>query len=333
MAFEGNIEDFGVSDVLQLINSQGKTGVLDFKKRKETISIGFEDGMISTASHNKKGVLRPIVDYLVLTGKVSKSDLKKYSGISKKKGVLVVDTLVERGILTKEDLEKIIEFKIQEIVDELFTWENGEYKFMLGEKLYSKSNYKVLVNPQFLILEGMRRIDEWPKIEKAIPDAKIVFSRKKKPSLSIKMGEQEKIVLPLLNGERSVEEVVELSGLGRFRTYHTLFILIEGGAIEKGIAIAKSRHEKRISLRIPTEDIASVVMWITAGIFLIVNFAFALSVRPFYRGFIHNKNKESIHIENYKEYMIKELEEVFRIIKGRKPVSSDELKMEGWFKE
>ena len=35
MAFEGNIEDFGVADVLQLINSQGKTGVLTFQSKKE----------------------------------------------------------------------------------------------------------------------------------------------------------------------------------------------------------------------------------------------------------------------------------------------------------
>ena len=117
MAFEGNIEDFGVADVLQLVNSQAKTGVLTFHSRRETISLGFENGMISSAFHNKKGVLKPIGDYLVLTEKITKEDLKKFERISRSKGVAIVDILVENGVLSKEDLEQIIEFKIQEIVD------------------------------------------------------------------------------------------------------------------------------------------------------------------------------------------------------------------------
>lgn len=332
MAFEGNIKDFGVADVFQLINTQGKTGVLIFQFKREIISLGFENGMISSASHNKKGVLKPIGDYLVLIGRISKEELKKFDRESKKKGIPVVDKLVENNVLTKEDLEKIIEFKIQEIVDELFTWKKGEYKFRLGERLYSKSKCSVLVNPQFLIIEGMRRIDEWPKIKKSIPDSKIVFRRKKRPRLSIEMGEQEKVVLELIDGKMCVADVVASSGVGRFRTYHALYNLLEGGVIEKTAVVAKPRRKERRPIKISIEAIINVLLWTGAILFLVANIVFGIIKRPFYKKNQLLYTQESRHIENYKKKEMEELKEVYRITKGKKPNSIDKLKKEGWFK-
>lgn len=332
MAFEGNIEDFGVADVLQLINSQGKTGALTFHYKKEVISLGFENGMISSAFHNKKGVLKPIGDYLVLTGKILRDDLKKFDKISRQKGAPVVDILVENGVLTKEELERIIEFKIQEIVDELFTWRKGEYRFQIGERLYSKSKSSVVVNPQFLILEGMRRIDEWPKIEMAIPDSAIIFQKKKRPSLSVKMGEQEKVVVELVNGQMCVEELVESSGLGKFRTYHALYNLLESGVIVKTALVAKPRHKKKITIKISPKVIINVLIWIAMVLFLAANLVFGIIKKPFYRRNLVNYTTESKHVENYKRQKIEELKEVYRIIKGKKPDNIEELKKEGWLK-
>jgi hypothetical protein len=315
MAFEGNIADFGVADVLQLINSQGKTGVLTFQNKKELISIGFENGMICSASHNKRGVLKPIGDYLVLTGKITKEDLRKCDSISKKKGVPLVDTLVENGVLSKEDLEKMIEFKIQEIVDELFTWKNGEYKFLLGERLYSKSKYSVLVNPQFLILEGMRRIDEWPKIKEAIPDSQMVFGKKKRPSLSLEIGEQEKVVIALINGKQCVADIVESCGLGRFRTYHAIYNLLEGGAIEKTAVVVKPKV-KKVKIEFSPKIAFSFAAWIFIALFLAINIIVALIARPVYRISKEQYVRRSVHLENYTRHEMSEVEEVYRIRKG-----------------
>lgn len=333
MAFEGNIEDFGVADILQLINSQGKTGTLTFNKNKETISIGFENGMISSAFHNRKGVLKPIGDYLVLTGKISREKLKKLSRKSKRKGVALVDTLVENDILTREDLEKIIEFKIQEVVDELFTWKKGDYKFQLGEKLYSKSKYSVLVNPQFLILEGMRRIDEWPKIEENIPDSKIIFKKKKKPGLSVEIGDQEKVVLALINGKMSVEDIVESSGLGQFRTYHAIFNLLEGEVIEKTDFVVEPRKEKKkLKIKITNEDMVNIVAWVIVILFLAANLLIGFYSRPFYRINKERYASKSEHVENYNNYKLEELKKVYRIFKGKNNISTEDLRRDNWIK-
>jgi len=332
MAFEGNIRDFGVADVLQLINSQGKTGVLAFHSRKESIAIGFENGMISSASHNKKGVLKPIGDYLVLTGKISTKELKKCNTIAKKKGVSLVDTLVENSVLSKEDLEKMIEFKIQEVVDELFTWKQGEYKFQLGEKLYTKSQYSVFVNPQFLILEGMRRIDEWPKIKESISDSKIVFSKKKRPSLSIEMGEQEKTALALINGENCVEDIVSSSGLGKFRTYHAIYNLLEGGVIERSALAARPKYKRTVVRKLSASVIRNIVLWGVVSLILAGNIILGIVFRPFYKKNVRLYKSESKHIENYRKYKMQELKKVYKLIKGKEPDDIDLIK-DGWIRE
>ncbi|OQX55727.1 MAG: hypothetical protein B5M53_03960 [Candidatus Cloacimonas sp. 4484_209] len=331
MAFEGSIEDFGVADVLQLVNSQAKTGVLTFHYRKEIISLGFENGMISSAFHNRKGVLKPIGDYLILTGKISREEFSKFENIAKRRGVPIVDILVENAVLTKEDLEKIIEFKIQEVVDELFTWKKGEYKFRLGDRLYSKSKYSVFVNPQFLILEGMRRIDEWPKIKKAIPDPKIVFSKKKKPDITVEIGEQEKIILNLLDGKRAVEDIVETCGLGKFRTYHALYNLLDGGIIEKSTQVIKPKRRQKRLVALSTQNIIGIISWFLAILFLLTNLALSVYKRPFYKKYVLNYKKTSVHIKNYNDKKIEEAMEAYRILTGGNG-SISELEKTGWFK-
>ena len=42
MALAGNLKDFGVPDILQLIMSQEKTGVLTLKSEANVANLGFE---------------------------------------------------------------------------------------------------------------------------------------------------------------------------------------------------------------------------------------------------------------------------------------------------
>jgi tetratricopeptide (TPR) repeat protein len=89
----------------------------------------------------------------------------------------------------------------------------------------------VRINPEYLLLEGARRVDEWSLIEKKIPSFDLIFAvdethlRDSAPELS---AEQQALV-PLIDGSRDITQLVEDSGLVEFEVGKALFGLITAG--------------------------------------------------------------------------------------------------------
>ena len=79
-----------------------------------------------------------------------------------------------RGAITRDQLEQYIRIQIEEAVYYLFTWSQGSFYFE-AEQRPEEGAMRVSINPENLLLEGARRIDEWSLIEKKIPSLDLVF--------------------------------------------------------------------------------------------------------------------------------------------------------------
>ena len=265
MAFEGNLKACGAAEVIQFGALNQSTGVLTFYSKGDTISLSFEEGRITAAVAGKGGVELPLEEYLVKSGKITKEKFNEIKKKAEETKIPIDEILLREGILTHQELEEVIYFKIQEIVDEVLLWKEGKYRFEPGKALYVKSRFKVSVDPNALLLEGMRRIDEWPRIQATLNDPKEVFEKTEKPAVSVEMGPEEEKILSMIDGEKSLEELVETSGLGKFRTYQAIYNLLEMGAVRKKgkkKKEEKKKEKKRKKIRIPVE----VIMNILAGI-------------------------------------------------------------------
>lgn len=274
MAFEGSLVDFKVPDILQIIASGEKTGVLAVASGEKSVTVGFEEGMVTAASYGEAGRQAPLQEFLIKSGRISQRDLERIAARKEDTGLPIEDILVRDRYVDEDELGELIGFKIQEVMDELFTWTEGKFKFDADVKLYRKSSIKVQLNVQTLLLEGMRRIDEWPRIEKALPNPYMILGKKQEPILPIELPLEQKRLLTLLDYDRTLEELVDLSGLGKFRTYHALYNLIEIGAIAaKGEATPKKRleDEKRKAIRQFTRNLASIGIWAGLALFLFAN--------------------------------------------------------------
>ncbi|KPK69368.1 hypothetical protein AMJ82_05720 [candidate division TA06 bacterium SM23_40] len=233
MALQGSLRDFGVAEILQLIASQEKTGILTFTKKKESISIGFEAGRIAGAVEERRGQENPLEAYLVASGRVSREQMDQLSVLRTEFGIPFEELIVREGYMSRDGLSELIRFKIQEIIDNLLTWQEGTYKFTPGGTIYPASSIKVSLDAQAMTLEGMRRIDEWPRIERALSGDHHRFARESHPILSLELDAEEQRTLELIDGRTSLEELIDRSGLGRFRTYQAVYNLLEVGAIKK----------------------------------------------------------------------------------------------------
>jgi hypothetical protein len=85
------------------------------------------------------------------------------------------DLLVNLGILAPEQLRRFVRLQIEEAVYSLFAWNTGTFSFEAGVRPDSEDVLE-RINPESLLLEGARRVDEWSLIEKKIPSFDLIYA-------------------------------------------------------------------------------------------------------------------------------------------------------------
>lgn len=269
MAIEGDLRSLNITSVLQLISREQLTGVLKIKKYPEVADVGFIDGDVAGAFFEVGERAERLETYLVKSGMIGKNLFEMIEDIHRETKRPVINIIIEDKYLTIEEIERTIKFKIQEVMDELFTWDEGDFKFQEGVLIYPKSVIKIRMHTEGLILESARRLDEWPRISKAISSGDIVFKRVDRPELKLQLKEDEARVLSLIDERRSVDDLLEISGLGKFHTYACLYHLQSTGQIE--VAYAKpavKKKEPKIKLSIKSLA-APIAIAVAAGILIV----------------------------------------------------------------
>lgn len=234
MAIEGRLEDVSLADICQLLAMGRKTGCLTVTDRSNFGYVYFDDGRVVYAT-----VLnRPdrLGDLLVRNNAISREDL---SGAMAAQGQepdkRLGQLLVERGALTQEQLQRFITVQIEEAVYHLFAWDSGSFHFEPDQTPDEDSSMLVSINAESLLLEGARRVDEWSMIEKKIPSMDVIFSLDRDPAAEegVELTEEQRKVIPLLDGERTVDDVVKESGLVEFEVGKAIFGLIQAGFAQR----------------------------------------------------------------------------------------------------
>ncbi len=252
MPIEGDLKSINLASILQLISQEHLTGVLKIRRKNELVDIGFIEGLITGAFFEKGEKTERLENYLVRSGLIKKNLFDMIREIHEETRRPIMNIIIDDKYLTIEEIERIIRFKIQEVIDEVFTWQEGEFKFEQGAVIYPKSIIKIRLNTENIVLESARRHDEWPRIVSQIPSSDLVFKKIERPELKLKLPDDELRVLSLIDGQRSVADLVEISGLGKFHTYSCLYHLLTTGQIE--VAYAKPtpkfvKPKKELSLK------------------------------------------------------------------------------------
>lgn len=242
MPLEGDLKSFNLPSILQLISQERLTGVLKIKRKNEVVDIGFHEGLITGAFFERGDAVERLENYLVKSGYLKQNLFEMIREIYQETKRPIMNIILEDKYLSIEEVEKVIRFKIQEVIDEVFNWQEGEFKFEQSSVIYPKSILKVRLKTESVVLEAARRYDEWPKISKAITSSDLVYKKIDRPELKLKLAEDEERIVSLIDGHRNIVDIVEISGLGKFHTYSCLYRLLTTGQIE--VAFAKPTPKK-----------------------------------------------------------------------------------------
>jgi tetratricopeptide (TPR) repeat protein len=229
MAIKGSLKEASLPDVLQLLALGRKTGCLAVADRHNFGYIYFDLGKICYASIvNRRDRLG---DILVKNNRISAAQLQQAVDLqTEKRETKLGQILVEINAISREELEEYMRLQIEEAVFFLFTWNSGTFNFEAGVRP-EREDFLVQINPESLLLEGARRVDEWSLIEKKIPAMDIIFAldRDHLDQSEVRLSPAQERILPLLDGSRDVQQVFEDSGLIEFEAGKALFGLITAG--------------------------------------------------------------------------------------------------------
>jgi tetratricopeptide (TPR) repeat protein len=122
----------------------------------------------------------------------------------------------------------------EESVFAMFKWHDGTFSFEPGVPPPAGAR-RTSLDPQALLLEGARRVDEWSLIEKKLPsfDAVYAIDRQQLLRNSIVLSEEQETLLPLIDGYRDVNELVRVSRMNEFDLGKALFGLLSGAFLVK----------------------------------------------------------------------------------------------------
>ncbi len=233
MAIRGSLKEAGLADVIQLLFLGRRSGCLSLADRQRHASIYFEDGwIIYAAIVNRRDRLG---DILLATGAISRVQLDQALSLQgPAPGRKVGEILVSLGALSREDLRRFVRVQIEEAVYSVFNWNSGTFSFEAGARP-DVDDPLDRINPESLLLEGARRVDEWSLIEKKIPGFDLIFAAV--PGLleahAGQFTEAQRRVVPLLDGQRDVRQVIDASGLSEFEAAQALYGLVTAGLAHK----------------------------------------------------------------------------------------------------
>ena len=208
-------------DLLQWVATSRKTGTLALEGDPHDKKIYFRDGLVVAASsENPKEFLGY---YLVGWGYVGEDEIQELLDMQDHHGTLMGELLVIVGRLSREDLQHVLQVKTEETIYELFLWEQGDFRFL--ENILPAKRFQPLNIPvDMLILEGVRRKDEWIRCRESIPDARWIPKLIRAVDVQ-ELGETELSILREINGVNAIEDIALACRLAYF---HVLLFVYQG---------------------------------------------------------------------------------------------------------
>jgi hypothetical protein len=236
MGLHGTLKDFSITEIIQLIGQQLKTGILTIRASKKLVEIHFVDGGIVHVFSNYRGRKDLTGEILVKAGIITEEQLERVLEIQKRAPKYLGEILVELQLLRTEDVLKVISTQIYETIYDLFWWEDGTFHFDL-KLVESYKKIPFVLSTEQVLLTILRMVDEWSEIEKKISSPYVVFKKGSgSPSpegyFREKLTSEQELVYTLVDGSRTVEEIVDRSLLGKFNTTEILSNLLETGTID-----------------------------------------------------------------------------------------------------
>lgn len=255
VVLRGNLQDFGIADVFQLIGQQRKTGVLEFTGTDgRCVRLRFDRGAVVSASPAESRPHEGVGEMLVRCGCLTRAQVNALHAECEPSGQSLPHLAVARGVISEEEIEQIEDLLTRETIFEILRWSDGSFDFR-NQQVFHRRAFETLLGAEQILMDGLRMVDEWHCFADLVPSDDIVFQRvgrfetfrDEAAASGVRNLADIERIFNLVDGRLKVRRIIDLSRLGSFDAIRALAVLHEGGAIAV-IDVGSLKRSRRRSL-------------------------------------------------------------------------------------
>lgn len=232
VALTGQLEHVPLGEILQMLTHQRQTGVLEVQKipsrSGRAIAICLHEGAVRLALGRAHEEEFRLGRYLMREQLIEREDLDRILKNRAEDRLLLGTRLVKLGYITQYELRELLVQQTSELIYEALRWPRGSYRFLRFASRPEADAASLGLPLANLLMEGLRRVDEWRLIEEQVGSFDDVPRRDHEALRAFDtntLSSDERLVLDAVDGKRTVRGIIENTQLGSFDACKILFQL------------------------------------------------------------------------------------------------------------
>lgn len=212
MGFHGDLLDLPLQDILYVISSHGKSGLLTLTTQSHDISLIFDRGAVASVT-TSDGSLK-IGQLLVSQGYVTDEQIEQALGLQavNPDSTRIGDLLIEVGYVTREQIQDSVNAQLEASIFRILVQSGGTFSF--------ESTTQVETDPiasgirlESMVLNAMRLADEWGSVHDANLRIDLTVALIDAATVNELTDHERSVVMSVLNGDSTLDVIALRSGL------------------------------------------------------------------------------------------------------------------------
>jgi hypothetical protein len=233
MALKGNLRDFSVTQLLNLVNVAHKTGTLIIERSQEQVFVSFRDGKLAFARDGADAASLTVVLYHAkkLNAAQVRAINERSVGMSDKElGLLLINS----NYITQQEILSSLQSHYLNMVNRLFTWSEGLVR-VDSELLPPNDKITVRINLENLIIDGTRKMREWEQLQGEIPSLDMALKFSERPGVNLKalsLSVDEWKVISFVNPKNTIHQIAKATNKNDLEIRRIVYSFIQAGLVE-----------------------------------------------------------------------------------------------------
>ena len=231
MALKGNLHDFSLTQLLNLIHLARKTGTLAIDGKHAAARASFREGKLVFAQTDTLD--GRLVGMLVKVGKITPEQSKKIP--TNKTDRDLATMLVQAGLLTRTELDQMVRNNVKDVVDRMFALSDGLFRFepnvLPEDRLWAEPP----INLDGIIMEGTRRLKESEKLQEEIPNLEVTLRFTDRPDAKLRnvnLSVDEWRVVSYSNPKKTIKQIAQANSMSDLQIRKIVYAMLQAGLVE-----------------------------------------------------------------------------------------------------
>ncbi|MFZ0532095.1 MAG: DUF4388 domain-containing protein [Anaerolineales bacterium] len=233
MALKGNLRDFSITQLLNLVNVARKTGTLIVERSQEQVFVSFREGKLSYAHDGANAASLAMVLYHAkkLNAAQVRAINERSGGMSDKElGLLLINS----NYISQQEILISLQAYYLNMVNRLFTWGEGLFHFD-NDLLPPKDKITVRISLENLIIEGIRKMREWEQLQGEIPSLEMALKFSQRPGINmrnLKLSVDEWKVISFINPKNTIRQIAKATNKNELEIRRIVYSFIQAGLVD-----------------------------------------------------------------------------------------------------